>query len=225
MAAYNEETVIAKHIEAIFADLDADIVVVDDGSSDTTLAELRKIQKRFSRLIVLHHSQNLGQGAAIETGFEYIRRYGRADLVTTFDADGQHSIADVKKMQNFLEKHPKIDMLLGSRFLENNYENMPWFRKMILKGGIIFTGIISGIWLTDAHNGLRMMRRKVLDDIKITLDGMGHASEIVDIVANKKIAFQEIPVRIEYSEYSLSKGQSSMNSLRIAMRVIYKKFF
>lgn len=70
-----------------------------------------------------------------------------------------------------------------------------------------------------------MMRRDVLSKMLITLDGMGHASEMVDIIANKKMAYKEFPVTIEYSDYSLSKGQSSLNSLRIALRVLYKKFF
>ena len=54
---------------------------------------------------------------------------------------------------------------------------------------------------------------------------MGHASEIIDIVAAKKIKFAEVPVDIKYTPYSLSKGQSSSNAISIAFRFIWTKFF
>jgi len=54
---------------------------------------------------------------------------------------------------------------------------------------------------------------------------MGHASEIVDIIAKEKIAYREVPVHIHYTEYSLSKGQKSSNAINILLKVIWSKFF
>jgi hypothetical protein len=54
---------------------------------------------------------------------------------------------------------------------------------------------------------------------------MWHASEIIDIVANKKIKFSEVPVDIKYTKYSLAKWQSNWNAIKIAVRFIWTKFF
>lgn len=88
VAAYNEGRVLKKNIHYILQNLDADVVVVNDGSSDETLSILRELSAKNARLHVLSHSQNLGQGAALETGFEYIRRgFLLPEFVVTFDAD------------------------------------------------------------------------------------------------------------------------------------------
>ena len=89
----------------------------------------------------------------------------------------------------------------------------------------MFTFFLSQIKLSDTHNWYRVFRKKLLKDIKITIDWMGHASEIIDIVATKKINFFEVPVKIEYTEYSLAKWQNSSNAIKIAIRFIWTKFF
>jgi len=98
-------------------------------------------------------------------------------------------------------------------------------RKILLKLGIVFTYFMSQISLSDTHNGFRILSRKAVQEIHITLDGMGHASEIIDIIAQKHISYREVPVTIHYSEYSKSKGQKSSNAISIFFRVIWSKFF
>jgi hypothetical protein len=78
-------------------------------------------------------------------------------------------------------------------------------KKIVLKLGIIFTFFLSNIKLSDTHNGYRYMKKSSLQDIAITIDGMGHASEIIDIIAQKKLRYKEVPVHIKYTEYSLEK--------------------
>ena len=70
---------------------------------------------------------------------------------------------------------------------------------------MIFTLFFSNIALSDTHNGFRVFRSKILDTLSITIDTMGHASEIIDIVAQKKIKFKEVPVHIHYDEFTLKK--------------------
>lgn len=147
------------------------------------------------------------------------------ELVATFDSDGQMDITDLPKMAEILEKNQEIDIVLGSRFLEKSPKNMPFFRKIIIKIGIIFTRMISGISLSDTHNGYRVFRKNILSKMRISLDGMGHASEILDIISREKIAFREFGVNISYTEYSLDKGQKSGNSIKIVMKMLLRKFF
>ena len=81
-----------------------------------------------------------------------------------------------------------------------------------------------GVKLTDSHNGLRALSRKAVQKIKITSDGMEHASEIIEEIGKNKLRYIEIPVVIKYTDYSKAKGQSSMNAFRIFFKMIMKKF-
>ncbi len=220
--SYNEWAILIKTIESIYKKGYKNIIVVDDGSRDNTQELLAKYSKK---IVILKHLKNRWQWASLETGFEYIRRYSTVDYVISFDADGQHDIDDLKTFEKHLKTYPDIDVFLGSRFLWDGIWNIPFSRKCILKLGIMFTFFLSKIRLSDTHNGFRVIKRPVLDDLHISIDGMWHASEILDIIATKKIAFREVPVTINYTEYSKAKWQSSGNALNIGLRFIWSKFF
>ncbi len=220
--SYNEWEVIKNTIQNILDNWYKNILVINDWSRDNS----RKILSDFwDKIIVLTHYKNRGQGATLETWFEYIRRYWEVEYVITFDADWQHSLEDLKEFEKIMKEHKKIDVLLWSRFMSKKKIWVPFMRRIILKLWVIFTYFISNINLTDTHNGYRVIRTKVLDEIKITQDWMTHASEIIDIISNKKITYKEVPVHIIYTEYSMAKWQSSSNAIWIAMRIIWAKFF
>ena len=220
--AYNEYKSVWKVIDSILKNWYKNILIINDGSRDDT----RKVLEKYSsKIIVLNHYKNRWQWAALETGFEYIRRYGKVDYVVTFDSDWQHNINDLKVFENYLNKNEKVDILLGSRFLSKKQVWMPFLRKFILKLGILFTFFVSNLKLSDTHNWFRVIRLRVLDKIRITIDGMWHASEIIDIISNEKLVYKEIPITIDYTDYSLNKWQSSSNAIFIALRFIWNKFF
>ena len=100
----------------------------------------------------LNHYKNRGQWASLETGFEYLRRFWKVKYLITFDADGQHSIDDVKQFEKYLKNHESVEVLLWSRFLSKKKIWVPMMRRIILKLGIIFTYFVSNIHLTDTHN-------------------------------------------------------------------------
>lgn len=222
MAAYNEEKVVAETVENLLKNKYTNIIVVNDGSRDGTL---RVLEPFMDKIVVLSHYKNRGQWAALETGFEYLRRYGNVEYVCTYDADGQHQLSDIPKFLQAFKDDSELEVVLGSRFITKTNTNVSLSRKIILKLWILFTFFVSNIRLTDSHNGYRVMRQKALKDISITLDGMWHASEIVDIIATKHLRFKEIPVDILYTEYSLAKWQSSSNAINIALKTIWYKFF
>ncbi len=222
IAAYNEEKVIWNTLEQIFNAWYQNILVINDGSKDTTLYEL---EKYLGKIIILNHYKNRGQGAALETWFEYIRRYGKVKYICTFDADWQHQISDVKKFLQAFREDESLDIVLWSRFIKKTNTNISFWRKIILKLWILFTFFISNIKLTDSHNGYRIIKTTTLKNIHITLDWMWHASEIIDIIASKKLKYKEIPVDILYTEYSKAKWQKWINALNIALKTIWYKFF
>ena len=209
--AYNEAGRLGSTLIALLARY-PNVVVVDDGSTDDTRAIALE-----HRTCCLRHRFNCGQGAALQTGMEFALGEG-AQVLVTFDADGQHCVEDIVKLLEPIQSG-RADVVLGSRFLGSAI-GLPWSRWLVLKVGVLFTRLFSRIEVTDTHNGLRAFSRSAANKIKITLNGMAHASEILDQIKHHDLRCCEVPVTIRYSEDTLYKGQSSWNGLRIVARLI-----
>jgi glycosyltransferase involved in cell wall biosynthesis len=207
IAAYNEGPAIREVVRGLVA-AGVDVVVVDDGSADDTGERARR-----AGATVLRHELNRGQGAALQTGISYALARG-AEIVVTFDADGQHAVDDLPRLIAPL-RAGTAEIALGSRFLEGGRE-VPRSRRALLRAAVAFTRVASGVRLTDAHNGLRAFSRRAAARLDLKLDRMAHASEIVDQIRRSGLPFVEVPVRVRYTEYSRRKGQSSIAALKIA---------
>jgi len=214
IAAYNEARSIARVVEELRRRW-PNVIVVDDGSDDDTGARARE-----AGAVVLTHAINRGQGAALQTGMTYSLGAG-AHVVVTFDADGQHNPDDLDSMAAPVLAG-EVHATLGSRFLGGEAE-IPAVRRMVLRAAIVFTRITSGMALTDTHNGLRALSREVAEGIDLRLDRMAHASEILDQIGKTGLPYLEIPVHIRYTEYSMAKGQSSANAIRVAADYLVDK--
>jgi hypothetical protein len=138
-----------------------------------------------------------------------------AEFIVTFDADGQHRIDDVSKLLDALAALD-ADFALGSRALGQT-ANMPGSRRLLLWGATCLTRIATGLEVTDAHNGLRAMTRRGASHLKLRQNRMAHASEILDQIASSGLKYIEVPVNIEYSHYSLAKGQRSSDAIDILL--------
>lgn len=214
MPVYNEAKVVGNVINGLLKHFKY-VVCINDGSKDDSSLEISK-----TSAYLVEHPINMGQGAALQTGIEFARQLPVSYFVT-FDADGQHRIQDVQVMLKEI-KTGKYDVILGSRFLGNTV-GMKKSKYLILKMAIQFSNITSGLKLTDTHNGLRVFNRKVAEEMQITLPDMAHASEILEIIAEKKYKYIEIPVTIEYTDYSRSKGQSIINAINIGFDTLLRK--
>jgi len=211
---YNEEQVIGDVVAQVHTAFEQ-VVCVDDGSSDRSGDVAARAGAR-----VVRHPINLGQGAALQTGFEYALGDPSMKYVLTFDGDGQHQIADALGMVDRL-RAGEADVVFGSRFLDER--SKPTFgKKMVLRAAVGYTNITTHTRLTDAHNGLRAISRPVLEQIKITQNRMAHASELVAQIGAAKATYVEHPVHILYSDYSKAKGQSLWNSINILADLILR---
>jgi glycosyltransferase involved in cell wall biosynthesis len=207
IAAYNEEGAIGNVVRELRTTY-ANVVVVDDGSRDQTWRAARD-----GGAVVLRHLLNRGQGAALQTGIAYALRHG-AQVIVTFDADGQHQPSDIPALVQPIASG-EVEICLGSRFLEHS-DAVPVGRRVLLLGAIVFTRLTSGLKLSDAHNGLRAFSRRAAQHIDIQLDRMAHASELIDQIRTSGLSYREVPVHIRYTEYSLAKGQRSSAAVRVA---------
>lgn len=226
MRVYNEAQVLENTLDGLIGHWYESILIINDGSRDNSWEIIHKYTEKNRNIISVKHSQNRGWGAALETGFEYIRRYGDIGNIITFDADGQHNPKEIAKFIEVSKKESSFEVLFGSRFMrEGSYDNMPFFRKCILKWGRIFTRVMSWAILTDPHNGFRLIKMQALSKIYLNADSMAYASEMIEKIMKHNIPYGEVPVHIEYTDYSLWKWQKSSNAIFIALHTIWSKFF
>ncbi len=211
---FNEEQVIANVVREVRRTF-PNVVCVDDGSTDGSAAAARS-----AGAVVVRHPVNLGQGAALQTGFDYALAQPDMLWVVTFDADGQHQVSDVLEM---LEKArtEDLDVVFGSRFLDDRTDAGA-LKKIVLQTAVAYTNLTTRTRLTDAHNGLRVMSRGVVSRLNITQNRMAHASELVAQIGGLGIRYAESPVHVLYTDYSRSKGQSLWNAVNILVELILR---
>jgi glycosyltransferase involved in cell wall biosynthesis len=216
--AYNEYAVI-KNVAAELLSSGYTVIIVDDASKETLWPEL----KDLDGIYYIRHQVNLGQGAALQTGIDFALQKDAAYLVT-FDADGQHSATDIPAMLLPLQKEG-VDITLASRFLTKGLHNASLLRQWTLKTGRWVNYFFTGIYLSDAHNGLRAMTSGAAKKIQLKENRMAHATEILYAIKKNKLKYKEVPASVTYTDYSKEKGQSAFNSIRIFFDLLLHKLF
>jgi glycosyltransferase involved in cell wall biosynthesis len=211
---YNEDQVLLGVIEDVLSTFSR-VVCIDDGSTDSSSDVVRS-----TTAVLISHPMNLGQGAALQTGIEAALKIPQVKYIVTFDSDGQHSVSDALAMVERL-RQADIEVVFGSRFMDER-TSVGILKKAVLKLAILYTNALSGIKLTDAHNGLRAFTRNVAESIELTHNGMAHATEIVNQISRGKFTYTEMPVHIVYTDYSKAKGQSLWNSVNILFDLMFR---
>lgn len=212
---YNEAAVVRGVIQQLRQHF-PNVVAVDDASTDKSADEILAAGARLVR-----HPVNMGAGGALQTGIDFALLDGGARLFVTFDADGQHRVDDAVAMVDHM-RHHDVAVLLGSRFL-GSANNMKPSRKALLVAARWFERASTGITLTDAHNGLRVFTRDFATILRMRMADMAWASEFLGRIAESRLPYDEYPVTVDYTEYSQSKGQHSINSVNIGVDILLNR--
>ena len=120
-----------------------------------------------------------------------------------------------------LAKRDDVAIVFGSRFLDDR-TNPGMVKRVVLKTAVWVTNKTTGLELTDAHNGLRVIRTDAAARITLEQDRMAHATEIVLKLGRTGLPWREFPVELLYTDYSKSKGQSVLNSVNILVDLLVK---
>lgn len=217
--AYNEAPRLGSVLQALQSHVDG-VVVVDDGSTDGTLAVAER-----AGVHTLRHVLNRGQGAALRTGTRAAIELG-ADLIVHLDADGQHDAASIATILAPL-RAGTADVVFGSRYLGVQAVGMPWVRRVLHVGVHQFNRWVLGIpaTVTDPQSGCRAFTAKVGRELVFHQDRMAHASEILRLITRSPWRWQEVPIQVRYSAATLNKGQRTGDALKVAWQLVLGLFY
>lgn len=188
------------------------VFVVDDGSERPVAAEDLPGPTAAFRLVLARHAVNLGQGAALETARQLALREADFSAYVTMDSDGQHRAEDAEALARAIDEG--ADVAFGNRFLGDS--NVPFGRWLTLVAARWFERALTGLRLSDAHNGLRAFSRRAIERIALRQNRMAHATEIKQRVSRAgPLVVVEVPVSVRYTRETLAKGQSSLGAVMI----------
>lgn len=214
--AFNEARVIGETIRGVRRVLGkrAAILVIDDGSADTTYFVARR-----SGAMVVRHPVNRGLGGALGTGL-YWAKIHDIPVAVTFDADGQHDPADLPRVLQPVEQHA-ADAVIGSRALDG-WRDIPVDRKIIIRGSNLLTWWLFGVRTSDSLSGFRAFNRQAIEKIQLRTDRMEVSNEFFLEMKRNKLRLTEVPIRVIYSEYSRMKGQKNSNIFDVTMNLLLR---
>jgi len=210
--SYNAQKTIAQII-TIIKDMGIPVIVVDDGSRDKTESEAK-----LAGAIVLRHRKNEGKGAALRNGFNYLISNTDCDAVITIDSDGQH---DPKSIPEFLKKaseDDKIGVVVGNRMAQT--AEMPWIRIVTNKFMSWTISKICRQHIADTQCGYRLVKRPVLENIKLLTSNFEVESETLIRASRLGYKIASIPIQSIYSKKVSSKINPFIDTLRFIIFII-----
>lgn len=217
--AYNEALVLGDVVlstRKVFSKspFNATVLVVDDGSKDTTADVALK-----NGAVVVSHVLNSGAGSATATGLSYAQQ-NNFDIACTMDADGQHAPEDVVKGINELI-NKDVDLLIGSRLI--NTDGMSKVKVLGNRGLSFITFVLFGINSTDSQSGLRVFSKRALEELRWKTSGYEFCSEMLWRAKQQGLRIDEYSIQAIYTEYSKSKGQNNWNAINIIKSLLKRR--
>ncbi len=202
--AHNEE----RKIGGLVAELKksyAAVIVVDDGSSDRTSEFARN-----SGAVVLTHPVCRGKGEALKTGFAYVLERG-IPAVLTMDGDGQHPVSDVGNFERAYRINRRYAMWVGKRRIKGT--GMPIIRRLTNISMSLVISFISGQWIPDTQCGFRLIKREVLEKIRLCTSHFETESELLIKSGWHGFRISSVPISTLYSDEK-SKINPSRDTIR-----------
>jgi glycosyltransferase involved in cell wall biosynthesis len=218
---YNEEATISEIIARVGAiDLEKEIIIVDDGSTDGTPQQLKEIAGKFDNVKVLAHGKNLGKGAALRTGFAA----ATGDIMIIQDADLEY---DPREYEALLVPvlDGRADVVYGSRFLSGPHRVLFFWHYLGNKFLTLLCDAFSNLNLTDMETCYKVFKKEVLDEIQLKSNRFGFEPEFTMKIAKKGFRVYEVPISYSGRTYEEGKKISWQDGLAAIVTILWYRFF
>ena len=219
--AYNEEASIERVIEGVGVELPhADVLVVNDGSTDRTSDKARK-----GGAIVMDLPFNLGIGGAMQAGYKYADGKGY-EIAVQVDGDGQHDPKEIPKLLDVLEKK-EADMAIGSRFIGESFYKGSAMRKLGISILAQAISIMTGQKVTDPTSGFRAANRKAIRVFALSYPQDYPEPEVLVLLSRCGLKVKEIPATVyqrEFGESSITKIKAIYYMVKVLLAIFVTSF-
>jgi glycosyltransferase involved in cell wall biosynthesis len=220
MPVYNEVRTVAEIVRRVLGQpVVRELIVVDDGSSDGTLALLEKLAAADSRIRLFQHPLNQGKGAALRTGF----REARADVVIIQDADLEYDPVEYDRLLAPILSG-RADVVFGSRFLGSEAHRVLYYWHSVANSWLtLLSNMVTNLNLTDMETGFKAFRREIIQKIDLEENRFGFEPEITVKIArfSPRLRIYEVAVSYYGRTYEEGKKIGWRDGVR-ALLVIFK---
>ncbi|MBU1289746.1 glycosyltransferase family 2 protein [Patescibacteria group bacterium] len=210
--ACNEEKTISQVIEGV-REYTENIIVIDDGSNDSTYELARKSTQNIQNAVVLRHNVNLGKGAALKTGCQAAIQLG-SEVIVLIDADGQHSPADIPNLVKKLQEE-KLDIVFGSRKINREIPFVRFLGNRFLTKSINFLSCVS---ITDTQSGFKAFRSEIYPKIAWTSSDYRAETEMIINVGKNNLKYGQTPIQTIYK--NAHKGATIIDGIKIFFNLL-----
>jgi glycosyltransferase involved in cell wall biosynthesis len=218
---YNEVSTIRKIVVRVQAvDLEKEIIIVDDGSTDGTREQLQEIAPSQENIKVFYHDRNQGKGAALRTGFEAVT----GDIVIVQDADLEY---DPREYPVLLEPilDGRADIVYGSRFLGGPHRVLFFWHYLGNRFLTLLSNALTNLNLTDMETCYKVFKREVLNDIQLKSNRFGFEPEFTAKIAKKGFRIYETPISYSGRTYAEGKKIGWKDGVKAIVAIIWFRFF
>jgi glycosyltransferase involved in cell wall biosynthesis len=206
MPVFNERTVVERCISLVLAaplpeNMERELVIVDDRSSDGTFAILERLAESTPQIRLFRHERNRGKGAAVRTAIQN----ATGDFTLIQDADLEYDPSEYSRLlRPLLDGH--ADAVFGSRYLAGEFSRvLPFWHSMINKGLTLACNMFSNLNLTDMETCYKVFHTDLLKSIPIRTDRFGFEPEIVMKCAKRQLRIYEVPISYHGRTYEEGK--------------------
>ncbi|RAP54298.1 MAG: dolichyl-phosphate mannose synthase [Methanosphaera sp. rholeuAM130] len=214
LSSYNEEETLEEVVDGL-VERGFKVLIIDDGSKDNTPSIAKNLVRKHNPMVFYYrHRINVGLGGAIKTGIKAALKRG-ADIMITFDADGQHNPDDLYNMYPPLQEG-KADIVIASR----DFSDMPTGRRFGNTVMNYITYIFQGKMVTDSQSGLRAFTSDAARKLNLKSPQYGISSEIIGEIKRKNLRFMEVPMTTIYDERTIQKGTNTIVGIKIVLEFI-----
>jgi len=202
MPVYNEEQTLAEIVERVqAAPYEKEVIVVDDCSTDDSKRIMTELERRYDNLRCFYHSENLGKGGALRTGFGQVT----GDVVIIQDADLEYDPDDYPVLLRPIEDGV-ADVVFGSRFLGGPYSRVHMFWHYVGNRALtLISNCFTNLNLTDMETCYKVFRREFADRLDLRSHTFAVEPEITAKVARMRARVYEVPITYAGRDYSEGK--------------------